>query len=126
MVPLQRGAVSHPWPCDPATASALKAPPTVARSRLWITSKSFPTRIDMLPSLHNTSSRAAAVRGRCLRCLSLAVAALGVLSAQQMVYKDVKAPFEKRADDLLSRMTLEEKISQLMNDSPGIDRLGVP
>jgi beta-glucosidase len=33
---------------------------------------------------------------------------------------------EKRADDLLSRLTLEEKASQLMNDSPAIDRLGVP
>ena len=33
---------------------------------------------------------------------------------------------EKRVDDLLSRMTLEEKVSQLMNDSPAIDRLGVP
>lgn len=33
---------------------------------------------------------------------------------------------EKRVDDLLSRMTIEEKISQIMNDSPAIDRLGVP
>ena len=33
---------------------------------------------------------------------------------------------EKRVDDLLSRMTLEEKISQLTNDSPAIARLDVP
>jgi len=33
---------------------------------------------------------------------------------------------EKRVDDLLARMTLEEKISQLMNDAPAIDRLGIP
>src|SRR5258708_24228917 len=32
----------------------------------------------------------------------------------------------KRADDLISRMTLEEKVSQVMNDSPAIDRLGIP
>jgi beta-glucosidase len=33
---------------------------------------------------------------------------------------------ENRVDDLLSRMTLEEKISQTLNASPAIDRLGVP
>ncbi len=42
------------------------------------------------------------------------------------IYKDPSAPLEKRIADLLSRMTLEEKISQLMNDSPAIDRLGIP
>ena len=29
------------------------------------------------------------------------------------LYKDAKAPIEKRVDDLLSRMTLEEKVMQL-------------
>ena len=29
------------------------------------------------------------------------------------LYKDAKAPIEKRIDDLISRMTLEEKILQL-------------
>jgi beta-glucosidase len=42
------------------------------------------------------------------------------------VYKDPRAPIEKRVDDLLSRMTIDEKISQMQNDSPAIDRLGVP
>jgi beta-glucosidase len=45
---------------------------------------------------------------------------------QAAVYKDLRAPVNQRIDDLLSRMTLEEKISQLMNDSPAIDRLGIP
>jgi beta-glucosidase len=48
------------------------------------------------------------------------------LSAQQMLYKNPQAPLEKRVDDLVSRMTLEEKVSQLMNDSPAIERLGIP
>ena len=34
--------------------------------------------------------------------------------------------FEARAADLVSRMTVEEKVSQLMNDAPAIPRLGIP
>jgi beta-glucosidase len=45
---------------------------------------------------------------------------------QEPLYKDSQAPVEKRIDFLLGRMTLEEKISQLMNDAPAIERLGVP
>jgi beta-glucosidase len=42
------------------------------------------------------------------------------------VYKDPTRPIEERVDDLISRMTLEEKISQMVNDAPAIERLGVP
>jgi len=42
------------------------------------------------------------------------------------VYQDPDAAVEKRVADLLAQMTLEEKVSQLMNDSPAIDRLGIP
>jgi beta-glucosidase len=42
------------------------------------------------------------------------------------LYKNADAPLEKRVDDLLSRMTVEEKISEMMNDSPAIERLGIP
>ncbi|HEX6623261.1 MAG TPA: glycoside hydrolase family 3 C-terminal domain-containing protein, partial [Pyrinomonadaceae bacterium] len=41
-------------------------------------------------------------------------------------YKDPSLPIEKRVDDLVSRMTLEEKISQMMNGAAAIERLGVP
>jgi beta-glucosidase len=33
---------------------------------------------------------------------------------------------EKRVDDLVSRMTLQEKIGQMMNAAPAIERLGIP
>ncbi len=42
------------------------------------------------------------------------------------LYLDPAAPVDRRVDDLVSRMTLEEKVGQLMNDAPAIDRLGVP
>src|SRR5215472_6675049 len=41
-------------------------------------------------------------------------------------YKDPNAPLDRRVDDLLSRMTLDEKASQMLSDSPAIERLGVP
>src|SRR4029077_9160405 len=42
------------------------------------------------------------------------------------LYKDPAQPIEKRVDDLVSRMTLEEKVSQMMNGAAPIDRLEVP
>lgn len=35
-------------------------------------------------------------------------------------------PIPKRARDLVSRLTLDEKISQLVNSAPAIPRLGIP
>lgn len=51
---------------------------------------------------------------------------VSMASAEQPAYKDLNKPFEERAADLVSRMTLEEKIAQLGNDAPAIPRLGVP
>jgi beta-glucosidase len=42
------------------------------------------------------------------------------------VYKDPTRPTEERVDDLISKMTLEEKISQMVFDAPAIERLGIP
>lgn len=41
-------------------------------------------------------------------------------------YLNTSLSFEARAEDLVNRMTLEEKISQLGNDSPAVKRLGIP
>ena len=41
-------------------------------------------------------------------------------------FQDLSLSFEDRADDMLSRMTLAEKCSQLTYESPAIPRLGVP
>ncbi len=62
------------------------------------------------------------------RLFALLLPVLGVtaLAQEAPAYKNTDLPFQKRADDLLSRMTLEEKVSQMMNDSPAIDRLGIP
>lgn len=48
------------------------------------------------------------------------------LFAQTSVYQDPDKPINMRVADLLSRMTTEEKISQLVYNSTAIDRLGIP
>ncbi|MCE5272634.1 glycoside hydrolase family 3 C-terminal domain-containing protein [bacterium] len=43
-----------------------------------------------------------------------------------MRFRDTSLSFEERATDLVSRMTLDEKISQMGHMAPAIERLGVP
>ena len=46
--------------------------------------------------------------------------------SQQLPYQNPKLPPEQRADDLVARMTLDEKVSQMLNSSAAVPRLGVP
>jgi beta-glucosidase len=41
-------------------------------------------------------------------------------------FQNPSLPVEKRVNDLVSRLTLEEKVSQMLNAAPAIDRLGIP
>jgi len=54
------------------------------------------------------------------------VSAPGAANAQDTAYLNPQLPLAVRVSDLLRRMTLEEKVSQMMNGSPAIDRLGIP
>jgi beta-glucosidase len=66
-------------------------------------------------------------KSMCPWCRLAACGGLAIrLLCQAQTYKSPTAPTEQRIDDLVSRMTLEEKISQLMNDAPAIDYLGIP
>ncbi len=42
------------------------------------------------------------------------------------IYKDVNRSFEERVDDLVSRLSLEEKVSQLVYNASAISSLGIP
>jgi len=42
------------------------------------------------------------------------------------MYEDYTQPADARARDLASRMTLEEKVSQMLHDAPAVERLGIP
>jgi beta-glucosidase len=52
-----------------------------------------------------------------------------ILSAQQtyeFLYLNPGLSVETRVNDMVGRMSLDEKISQMMNTAPAIDRLGIP
>ena len=48
------------------------------------------------------------------------------LAAQTADYLNPDVPLGRRVDDLVSRMTLEEKVSQMQDVAPAIERLGIP
>jgi beta-glucosidase len=47
-------------------------------------------------------------------------------SGKPLPYLDPSLPTQQRVDDLVSRMTLDEKVAQLINTTPAIPRLNVP
>ena len=64
---------------------------------------------------------------------TLFLSALAVLSAltlraqtPEYPFRDPSLPQEQRIDDLISRLTLEEKIDMMQNGSKGVERLGIP
>jgi len=49
-----------------------------------------------------------------------------VLKAQTPIYKDMTKPLDARVHDLVSKLTLEEKVSLLGYNSKAVPRLGIP
>ena len=61
-----------------------------------------------------------------LACLLPGLTQSGAVGNPELPYKDPSLAIEKRVDDLVSRMTLEEKVSQMMNASAPVERLEIP
>jgi beta-glucosidase len=61
------------------------------------------------------------------RLLSLlaGIALCGALGAQTLPYQDASLSAEQRADDLLGRLSLQQKVSLMMNASPAIPEFGI-
>lgn len=57
----------------------------------------------------------------------LALMSINSMMAQyQYLFLDPSKSFKERAANIVTLLTLDEKISQMMNDAPAIDRLGIP
>jgi beta-glucosidase len=53
-------------------------------------------------------------------------AVVGLAQTGSFPFQDPNLPVAQRVDDLVGRMTLQEKVGQMMNGAPAIPRLGVP
>ncbi|MEM9673050.1 MAG: glycoside hydrolase family 3 C-terminal domain-containing protein [Bacteroidota bacterium] len=65
-----------------------------------------------------------------LKQLPITLILFGVISingwAQSELFRNPDLPMEDRINDLISQLTLDEKIAQLNYDAPAIDRLNIP
>ena len=59
-------------------------------------------------------------------CAAFSFASFAQTSSPIPKYKNPALPIDQRVDDLIKRMTLEEKVSQLTNDAAAVPRLGIP
>jgi len=72
-----------------------------------------------------------AARRRCRLLPVLAAAGVALLAAggderlSRLPFQDPERPLAERGADLVSRLTLEEKVAQLMHTAPAVPRLGV-
>ncbi len=44
----------------------------------------------------------------------------------KLLFWNYKLPIEQRVNDVVSRLTLEEKVAQMLNSTPAITRLNIP
>ena len=61
-----------------------------------------------------------------LLCILLAASSGFAQPQAKLPFMDPNLTFEQRVEDLVSRLTLEEKIGQMLNSAPAIERLGIP
>jgi beta-glucosidase len=56
----------------------------------------------------------------------LSVCSFGIGHAQHEPFRDPSLPIDARVHDLIGRLTLQEKVYQMLNSSPAIPRLNIP
>src|ERR1019366_5704017 len=91
------------------------------RHRRWVSDWSSDVcSSDLVVAMH---------KGALRTCGVLFMALSAVLFGQQtgnVAWRNPELPAEKRAAELVAQMTLEEKVLQMQNSAPAIERLGIP
>jgi beta-glucosidase len=59
-------------------------------------------------------------------CISIGFAQQHIPAPATPTYQNPDFPIDERVNDLVGRMTLDEKVKQMLYDAPAIERLGVP
>lgn len=59
-------------------------------------------------------------------CCMITILSFPAFGQEKALYLDPKQPLEIRVNDLISKLTLEEKARQMMHSSPAIPRLNIP
>jgi len=59
-------------------------------------------------------------------CLVILLFSIASQAQNASLYLDSNQPIDKRVTDLVSKLTLEEKVAQMNHKSPAIDRLNIP
>jgi beta-glucosidase len=59
-------------------------------------------------------------------CCIVALTSCQKNKAYEYPFQNPDLSVEERVDDLLGRLTIEEKVGQMMNSTPAIERLGIP
>jgi beta-glucosidase len=88
---------------------------------LWPSCTKYPGKIFNLKATKNLLSMK--LKNLCLICLALL---LFSCRESHYPYQNTNLDFETRASDLVSRMTLEEKVSQMTHYADAVERLGIP
>ncbi|GGA68615.1 glycoside hydrolase family 3 [Edaphobacter acidisoli] len=79
----------------------------------------MPRKTRTVPSLYLRYARLAALA-------SVTLSSAAAMAQKAPLYLDPSQPVQARVDDLVGRMTLEEKVSQMQNHAAAIPRLDVP
>ena len=61
-----------------------------------------------------------------LAAAALLCSGISAVAQEKIPYLDPDRPRAERVEDLLSRLTLHEKLGLMMNSSKGVPRLGIP
>jgi len=93
---------------------------------LWFSASKGRAKFNVIEVLNRAGEMVVSVRAADLADAFSAAAKVVPEIAESAIWRDTSKPLKARADDLIRRMSLAEKVAQLKNAAPAIPRLGLP